>query len=123
MLIRKQQMQLFEDTEVRRFTDFMRDHLRRHFPRHCEALDADGLDRAIAAGIERAASHRIVSERDVCKFIDLQFAFGEAFDQKQPWAAEVFADVEIRNPTTRVEELMNRAEAHLASLRKENGAG
>jgi hypothetical protein len=73
------------------------------------------MDQAIEAGIARAEQFEMVAERDVCKFIDLQFAFGQSFDCEE-WAKEVLEDPEIRNPSTRIDALMDQAEAHLKSL-------
>lgn len=122
MIIRKTQMESFEVDARKRFIDFMQDHLSEHFPDHYQALGPEGVRRAIEAGIERAKQYGMVSEHDVCKFIDLQFAFGESFDSDgtYPWATKVLTDPEIRNPTTRIDALMDEAQAYLAWL---NGKG
>jgi hypothetical protein len=98
--------------------DFMQSHLSEHFPDHCHALGQEGVRRAIEAGIERAGQYGMVSERDVCKFIDLQFSFGHSFDSDgtHPWATAVLANPEIHNPTTKIEELMDEAHAYLVWL-------
>jgi len=119
MVIRKKQMDTFESDARKRFTDFMQSHLAEHFPEHSKALGPEGVRKAIEAGIERAGKYEIKSERDVCKFIDLQFAFGESFDSdgKYPWAAAVLNDPEIHDPTRRIETLVERAQAYLNWLR------
>ena len=124
MIIRKQQMNSLEVDARKRFIDFMQDHLSQHFPDHVQALDPEGVRRAIEAGIERAKKYGIISERDVCKFIDLQFAFGESFDSDgtYPWATEVLNDPTIRTPTIRMDILMERSQSYLAWLDRK-GAG
>ena len=123
MKIRRGQMEMLEDASRGRFLDFMDAHVREHFPDHAAALGPEGIRRACEAGIDRAAEHGMVSERDVCKFTSLMFAFGESFDSdpRYPWAAEVLADPEIRNPSTRADALTEKAQAYLAWLRKKAG--
>ena len=123
MIVRKQQMESLGEDARKRFIDFMEGHLSEHFPDHCRALGPAGVRNAIEAGIERAGQHQMVSERDVCKFIDLQFAFGESFDSdgSHPWATEVLKDPEIRNPTTRIDALMEKAQGYLAWLEGKGG--
>lgn len=118
MKIRKKQMSSLEVDARKRFIDFMRNHLSQHFPDHVQALNPEGVRRAIEAGIERAKKYGIISERDVCKFIDLQFAFGESFDSDGTyrWATEVLKDPTIRTPTVRMDILMERSQSYLAWL-------
>lgn len=124
MIIRNDQMTALESASRERFIAFMRQHLQQHFPEHCRALGDGKLPRAIEGGIQRAGRHGIVSERDVCKFIDLQFAFGYTFDTDgtQPWAMEVLANPAHQTPTQKVDALMSRAQAHLAALQGRPGA-
>ncbi len=118
IIIRKEQTESFEADARDRFFVLMQDHLSRYFPTHCVALGPAGVHRAIQAGIERARQYEIVSECDVCKFIDLQFAFGQYFDSDGtcPWATDVLNDPDIRNPKARIDDLMDKAQAHLSSV-------
>ena len=122
--IRPEQIQTFEQQSRERFELFMAGHLDQFFPDHCRALGKDGVRKAIAIGIEKASHYGIVSERDVCKFTDLMFAFGEMFDNdpKLPWAAAILTDVRIANPSTRTNRLCDKAHAYLAWLKKKNGS-
>ncbi len=69
-------------------------------------------------GIEKASHYGIVSERDVCKFTDLMFAFGEMFDKdtKLPWAVAILTDSGIEDPSTRTNRLWDTAQAYIAWL-------
>ena len=116
MIVRKAQIESIEGQAREQFVQFMQNHLNEHFPDHCKALGRQGVSEAIESGIARAEEHSMISERDVCKFIDLQFSFGQSFDSEH-WARGVFSDPEIRNASTRIDALMDRAEAYLDSLR------
>jgi hypothetical protein len=86
-------------------------HLERFFPAHCAALGPEATRRAISRGVDRAASYRIVGQRDVCNFIDVMFLFGEDFDRVHLWAASALTAHDT-TPTGRVERL------HAAALRQ-----
>jgi len=80
-------------------------HLNKFFPRQCKTLgEAETLE-AIREGIGRAAGYDIVAERNVCKFIDLMFAFGREFDRDRnlPWAQEILNDESLPDPTKRID--------------------
>ena len=61
----------------------------------------------IRYGVERAGSYGIGTERDVCKYIDLMFAFGRDFDKNQdlPWASRILEDDTLKSPTVKTERL------------------
>ena len=86
--MRQAHMQAFAETSKKSFENRMVEHLNKHFPEHCDKLGEEGVRETIRYGIDRAASYDITAERDVCKYIDLMFVFGQDFDQdeKYPWA-------------------------------------
>jgi hypothetical protein len=122
--IRPDQIQTFEHQSRENFESFMAAHLNQFFPDHCRALGKDGIRKAITRGIEKAAHYGIVSERDVCKFTDLMFAFGDTFDKdpKLPWAAAILTDPRIEDASTRTNRLWIKAEAYLAWLEKKGAS-
>ncbi len=115
--IRKDQMEAFRAASYRSFEDRMLDHLRRCFPKHVRALGDDLTRRAIGDGVSRAAPYGIVSEVDVCRFIDVMFAFGDRFDENPglPWAREVLTRPGC-SPTVRAQLLQDRAIEELGRL-------
>ncbi|MGA2987123.1 MAG: hypothetical protein ABSG32_25285 [Terriglobia bacterium] len=90
LIIRKKQMAVFVEVEIEKFVDGMLVHLRKFFPRQCEAMGEPQLRETIRYGIKRAAAYGITAERDVYKYVDLMVVFGRDFDaDKQfPWAGE-----------------------------------
>src|SRR3954469_13166811 len=101
MIIRQEQMARLSRVHRRKFEDCVAEHLNRCFPDKCAVLGEARLRHVIRYGIERAASHGINLERDVCKFIDLMFAFGYGFDKSPdlPWVSPILEDDSFKNST------------------------
>ena len=94
LAVRTAQLAAFSQAEVQKFEDWMIAHIRQFFSKQCRALQEPQLRDLIQYGIKRAAGHGIVSERDVCKFIDLMIVFGRDFDEdkQRPWASQILAN-------------------------------
>jgi hypothetical protein len=88
----------FERNAVEDFEHRMGIHLRKFFAVQCTSLGEEQVRRLIRYGIERGRSHGLTSERGVCTYIDMMFAFGREFDREVPWAAEIFARKDIDTP-------------------------
>jgi hypothetical protein len=90
-------------------------HLNKFFPEHCAALKEAGTREAIRYSVTRAAHYQIVTERDVCKYTDLMFAFGRDFDQdpELPWAAAILNDENLKDPTGKINILYDEAMKHV----------
>lgn len=108
-------MEAFEEVALRNFEDWMVVHLNKFFPNHCEALGDSGVREAIQYGTQQAESYDIVTERDVCKYIDLMFALGRDFDTDPDfaWAHEILHDETIEDGRERIDQLCRAAITHL----------
>ncbi len=62
-------------------------HVRKFFSSQCQQLDETELNSRIEAALARAATHGFATERALCRYLDLTFAFGPEFDRTMPWAA------------------------------------
>lgn len=115
LTIRKEQAAAFENAGRVDFENRMVIHIRKFFPKHYAALEEEKTRQLIQFSIERAATHGIVNERDVCKFTDLMICFGPAFEQdpEHPWAAVILSDSEISTPSGKVDALHDRGLAEL----------
>jgi len=124
LTIRKEQLRVFDQDRRSRFLALMLAHLRKFFPARCESLGERGLREWIEHGTKRAATYHVVSERDVCKYIDIMLVFGKDFDQdaRFPWAARL-----LKIPRTKPGEKMNllfeAAKEHQAQLTAEAPRG
>ena len=107
LIIREEQMNLFERTALDRYKRGLVPHIREHFPKHAGYLGDDGLIEVIEPGIARAGEYGFESQRDLCLFVDLTIMLGAGFDTDPllPWAAGVLHDLEIQEPRDRMEVL------------------
>ncbi|MEP7125545.1 MAG: hypothetical protein ABJE95_31725 [Byssovorax sp.] len=117
--IRKEQKQAFARRELEGFQDRMIDHLGALFPAYCEPLGEPAVRRLIELGVERAARHGVVTERGVCVYLDVMFAFGRDFeaDPALPWARAILVDRTINGPLLRADALFEAAFDHLDEAR------
>jgi hypothetical protein len=115
LIIRKQQLEILSHVTKTEFEDRMTTHIHKHFPSHYQALGDENCRQLIRYGVEQAGTHGFISERDVCKFIDLMICFGVQFDsdEKQTWAAEILADTSWVNATAQMNALFKAGIANL----------
>ena len=112
LTIRKEQLVAFGPLGKKAFEDRMIAHLKKVFPEKFESLGEPKIREAIQYGTQRAASYRIISERDVCKYIDLMLLYGRDFDKDPalPWAQSILQNQALRNPTAKIERLYKAAQ-------------
>ena len=113
--IRPAQLEAFSQEEVRKFELWVLAHLRRFFPKQCDAAGESQLRETIRYGIERAAVHGLRGRRDVCKYIDVMMLLGRDFDtgERFPWARVIL--VEIKSPEAKMEALCSAVRNYLRS--------
>jgi hypothetical protein len=111
LTLRKEQLAVFGPLGKKAFEDRMLSHLKKVFPEQSEALGEPKLRETIQSGTQRAAAYRIISERDVCKYIDLMILYGRDFDKDPnlPWAQSILQNQAIRNPSSKIERLYTAA--------------
>ena len=111
LTIRKEQLAAFGPLGQKTFEDRIVAHLKKVFPAQSEALGEPKVRETIQYGTQRAAAYRIISERDVCKYIDLMIVYGRDFDKdpKHPWAQSVLQNQVVRNPSTKMDRLFKAA--------------
>jgi len=107
--IRQEQVSAFVEAALKSFEDRMINHLNTFFREPCEALGERKTRQAIQHGIQRAATHGLLTERNVCKYIDLIFVFGRDFDITLPWARQILNDQSLRDPTMKINLLCDAA--------------
>jgi len=107
--VRREQMDAYREAALRDFEHRVVQHVERCLPDRLATMGEDGVRRVIRSGIDRAATHRITAEQDVCRFIDMMLVFGAEFDQEQPWAREVLERERLAGPFTKILRLHDRA--------------
>jgi hypothetical protein len=70
------------------------EHVMRCFPARARALGLLGVRLQVRHQVERALGHGLVAQRDVCRYVNVAFALGRAFDTDPslPWAAKILGD-------------------------------
>lgn len=113
LTIRKEQLRVLDRDKRQRFVAKMLKHVQEFFPRQCALLGEKQLSEWVEQGINRAASYRIASERDVCKYIDVMIFFGKDFDQdpRLPWASKILK-VHYSKPAEKARLLFEAAKQH-----------
>jgi hypothetical protein len=101
-LIRREQMAALAAASRERFKAEVIDHLRKHFPRLCAAMGDERVCHTVGDGFERAFAYGIRMERDLCRFVELMFVYGERFDETLPWAGEILRKRSI-DPAARLD--------------------
>ncbi len=111
LTIRKEQMAVFGPLGKKAFEGRVITHLKKVFPEQSKSLGEPKLRETIQYGTQRAAAYRIISERDVCKYIDLMIFYGRDFDKdpNHSWAQSILQNQAIRNPRSRIECLYKAA--------------
>jgi hypothetical protein len=120
--IRPEQMKVLSEAALKSFEDRMMAHLTGFFPRQCKEMGEKKTREAIHRGIAKAKQYGIVSEHDVCVYIDVMFEYGSDFDvdPELPWASQILADRDMPTPTYRINRLFDAAMANRKSGAKVN---
>jgi hypothetical protein len=92
--IRPEHRVAFRKAAMENFISRVAEHVGEFFPEECKRLGDEGVRTKIAYCIKRAATYGIVTEPEVCKYVDIAFAFGRRFDQnpKFPWATRILSN-------------------------------
>lgn len=123
-VVRKEQLEAFSRASVKDFENRMVIHLRKFFPQQCDVLGEAKTREAVHFGIWKAKKYGIISEHDVCVYIDIMFTFGQDFDVDPalPWASKALKAKEM-NPATKIEILYDSAMSHLWDAGGKNISG
>jgi hypothetical protein len=112
-IIRKRHMDACAGVAMRNFEDRVLEHLRESSPDKVKDLGEPKTREAVQQAVKKAQGYGLVSERDICMFIDVAFKLGMDFDQdpRYPWAAEILEGRDRQPPATRADRLLERANA------------
>jgi hypothetical protein len=110
LIIRKEQMQVFEQAAVQSFESRMVEHLKKEFPKHSEAMGDAALLEVVRCGRERAATYGLAGERSVRLYLELMLMLGSGFDQdpQLPWAADILRNQGAGDETARIDALYRK---------------
>jgi len=122
LVIRETQMAAFEQGAIRNFETRLLEHLQEFFPKQCQILGDEQVRQVIRLGLERAEQYELNSERDIHLYVGLMFMLGSYFDvdPQLPWAAKIFADKSMTNPTAPIDRVYDTAIRYLDRVAGKN---
>ena len=123
--IRTDQIATLASSRAATFRQSMLRHIRTHFPAATASFDDHQLEALVSTTIARARRYDLVSEADVCRFLNLAATFGWEFDgdTECAWMQAMLTDPEISAPGDRLRLLVDesvrrlRVHEHNARLR------
>lgn len=108
LVIRKEQMDVFQKEEIRNFENRMLKHLRSVFPIQTRIIKDDELLKLIQAGINNSRKYDIKMEWDIRRYLECSVLYGWDFDKnpKTKWATEILNDktIDARKKMDKIEE-------------------
>ena len=87
LVIRAEQMKVFEQAARQRFEDDMAVHSRKFSPRLCEVIGDEQLHVALRSAIGRAEGYGFTNRGPIRLYIEMAFLYGSAFDDDPQYPA------------------------------------
>lgn len=114
LVIRKEQMKVFEEYTFRSFINRVSDHVVKIWPELCTEMGEVAFKGSIERGIKSAFAYGINTENDIVGYIDLMYIFGFDFtsDPNIPWAIDILLEKNL-HPHKKMEMLYEMAEQAL----------
>lgn len=120
MVIRAEQMKVFEQAARSRFEEEMIAHSKAFSPRLCEVIGDVQLRAAVRSGIARADGYGFSNRGPVRLFIELMFLCGSAFDTDPQYRP--LGDI-LRSSSDQMRRAQQIHEGHLDYLERVSGPG
>ncbi len=113
MLIRKDQLEVFENHARAELERRAIAHVSEFFPKEIAELGSDITRRLVHDGIRRAQAFRFVTEGNICKYVDLLVVLGSDFDTRFEWARNILAEGNSSDPDDMMSRLLLAADEEL----------
>ena|SRR5579884_3331283 len=115
MVIRSVQIDTLSEAMTGTFESDLEKHLRRCFPKECALLGPEAVRKRIRYGIDSSRRYGIVTEREVCMYVDLMIVFGPDFDRDPnlPWASSILNAKRWKDTSAKMDRLYRTAKEHL----------
>ena len=111
LLIRKEQMKIFESYASDIFVNSLVEHIREFFPNHYNLFGERQSRKVVLYGVKRADARGFDTERNVCLYLDAMLILGSNFDDdiQLPWVADILDDKNLNDPVSRMDTLIDAA--------------
>jgi len=99
MLIRRSQMQAFEEASMVEFEQRTIAFLRAHLSGYTRSLSDEALRDLVRLGTERAVSYELRNDLDILRYVLLLVVLSPAFgaDAQTAWAARILTDPHLKS--------------------------
>lgn len=110
LVIRKEQIAVFEEAAQKMFESELVDHLKVFIPKHSESAGDEQLKETVCLGVERAKEYGFTSRGTVRFYVEMMCLFGCDFDSDPQYAVakSVLDDKEITDQTQRADTLFDK---------------
>ncbi|WP_295444525.1 hypothetical protein [uncultured Thiodictyon sp.] len=110
LIIRQEQMEVFDAAAWRAFEDQMVAHLADFRPLLCQSIGQEQMRRVIRRGIESARGYGFDRRGPMRLYLELMLVLGSAFDTdpQYPWAGEILKERDSGSQMDRAERLYER---------------
>lgn len=107
-VIKKEQYEIFSHKALDDYIKRVINHLEQAYPEKVWDKSEDELKIIIQDIIKKAISYSIITEKDVARFIDFTFEFGEGFEDKEEntWIKDILSD-QTESGTDKIQNLEN----------------
>ena len=96
LIIRKEQMETFEEYMIDAFNKKMVLHLSNVCPEETASVSDEELSLVVKNGLEKAESYDITEENDIQRFLEHMLVHGPGFDDgSDPVAQEILHDTDL----------------------------
>jgi hypothetical protein len=97
LVVRREQMRVFEQALLTRYVNRMAERLRARFPSDTAKLEPADLETMIRDGIVAAARHGVKDEADVARYLEFVVSYGPRFDvdEKTAWAGAILRRTDL----------------------------
>ena len=118
LIIRKEQMEVFEEAALQDFEDEMVEHIKQFTPKQSEVIGEDNVRQVVRMGMEKAEAYSFTKQGPVRFYIDMMFMLGSDFDTdpQYPWTSEILNDPSIGDQMHRADRLHNKMMDYLSKV-------
>lgn len=111
LVIRNEQMKVFEEAGLRKYEDEMLQYIKQFAPTHSDIIGERGVRRVVRMGIERAKEYGLTNRGPVSFYIELMFMLGSDFDTDPQylWAGEGLNESAVADQMVRADRLYDKA--------------
>ncbi|MGD0524213.1 MAG: hypothetical protein ABSE49_03660 [Polyangiaceae bacterium] len=98
LVIRREQLDVFEEAARAHFVRRAVEHLQRTLPAHCASMTPGALRASARHAVTRARSYGITAEVDVLTYLNVMYMLGFEFDTdpRFSWASEWLREPEVQ---------------------------